>query len=103
MSADNEVAILRTKRGEDWEYRVKEIQAADNLYWDDEAPNPHGGKGWTGAKINMEVARDYFSHVLPYTTLQRAMDEAISTMTKIVDSGGYVEYGIRLYETDEEF
>jgi len=107
MSADNGVYILETpaRTGfpgpENKEYRVRELQAIDNIGWDPNKLNSRGTKGdetddpdvmilnarrmWAGCKAYMDKG------------------EALKIAAEVLDSCWICEYGIRFIQIDRVF
>lgn len=88
MSADNTIVILHTKNPEDnshvpFHYRVKEIQAAENLYYD-APPN----------SFNTEYVIEVFGDCAIFTDEAEAYREALRLEKEIKDEGYIVEYGV---------
>lgn len=95
MSADNTIVVLGTKRKDGqpgMEYRVAEIQAAENLtYQPDYPPTKPVLNRW---------------HLLIIFNGKRViLDklEALETAQKLEKESGYVEYGISFWEYPEVF
>jgi hypothetical protein len=97
MSADNGIYILRTLVSISpriFEYRVKHLQAIDNLGWDSKIE-----EYTQDPDIHIKNARKIFAKCFPIETREEALKEALKRMEEI----GYVEYGIQEIEIDRIF
>jgi len=97
MSADNGIYILKTPKSEDrksFVYRVSDLQAIDNLYWDDKL------KQYTVYKdIIIENARLMFDGCELFDDEIEALKYAV----KLYKSMSIVEYGIQIIEINRVF
>lgn len=89
MSADNTIILLELKD----QYRVKAIQAADNLYSSWIMPETQSGK-----LLSIRLF-EYFSDATIFTN----KDSAISYSFKLMNKIGYVEYGIQPLKVDKKW
>jgi len=99
MSADNGVYILRSKKGKTFEYRVKMLQAIEDLEWD------HKYKKYSeDAQVHINNARKFWKGCKVYKTEQEALKEAYKLHDEIMkDDLGMCEYGIRTITILKEF
>ena len=94
MSADNCIGILKTKRGNGFEYRVAHQMAIENYQWDDEIEDYTNDP-----KVQIKNAREIWKDCKVIIDITQAFQEALSQLQKI----GYVEYGIQEVFIDAEF
>ena len=108
MSADNGVYILRTLVDENdtskgYEYRVTEMQAVENIFWDSEV---FGKNGWGQESNNPEVhirnARKMWTGKM-YLDERDALVRADELAQEILSSFGILEYGISTIEINKKF
>ncbi len=100
MSADNTIAILQTKKGKGYEYRVAHLQAVDNYSWDDKRK-----KHTDNPQVQIKNAREMWSDCKPTRKKSDALLQADRLYQTILqdDFCPYVEYGICFIEIDSEF
>jgi hypothetical protein len=92
VSADNGVYILETLvdvSGSIREYRVTEMGAVDNVYYDeDDECDTQDQDVW------IKNARQMWGHCKVFKTQEEALDEAFRIAKEIEDEGDFTEYGI---------
>ena len=94
MSADNGIYILRTLKGDDFEYRVAHLQGIENLEWDEV------GGGYTDNQdVHIKNARRMWSDCEVFAHETEALAFALK-MEKCLD---ILEYGISSIDIDREF
>ena len=94
MSADNVIAILQTRKGNGFEYRVAHQMAIENYKWDDKIHDYTNDP-----KIQIKNARKMWNGCKVITDRTQAFQEASAQLQKV----GYVEYGIQDFFIDAEF
>ena len=99
MSADNSVAVLKTKKGDGYEYRVEHLQALENVDWDNTT------KSYTNNDdIRIINAREMWVNSHVFLSLHTAMLEAVQQEEDIMQSDFPVlEYGIQIITIEREF
>lgn len=110
MSADNGIYILQTKRKSHdctncWEYRVAELQAVENVDWDENLPNTYHGLGDYTEDDNVRIknAREMWKDCKVFNTEAEALVEAKRLYDKNMEDIGVVEYGISFVTIDRVF
>lgn len=99
MSADNGIYILVTGTGNNKEYRVKELQAVDNVNWDSEITDYT-----SDPDIRIKNARRMWKNCTPYKKRAEAMEQAGGLYEEIMESTFPVlEYGICFIEIPKDF
>ena len=94
MSADNTIAILKTPKGDGFEYRVRHLQGIENLEWD---------KQIGGYTDDLDV------HIVNARLMWKDCEvfgseaEATARALKLEKEYSYVEYGISCIDIDREF
>ena len=94
MSADNGIYILKTVKGEGFEYRVAHLQAVENMDWDDKT-----GEHTIDPDVSIRNARDMWKDCSVWKSDKDATNFAQGMEYAI----GYVEYGTCVIEIDREF
>ena len=101
MSADNTIIILRTKKGNGFEWRVKEIQNVEMLDWDEKTQDyAKDDKDFPidDPEIQIVNVRWMLEHAKVHDNEKEAKDIAFA-----MEREHYVEYGVRCMEIDKEF
>lgn len=83
MSSDNGLYILHTIDG----YRVRHLQAVENVYWDDEIK-----RDTDDHDVWIKNAREMWAGCELFTNFHKALEYAIKVENE--EYGGYTEYGI---------
>lgn len=95
MSADNGVYILRTpKPGVGFEYRVSELGAIDNLWWNDDT-----FKETHDPLVIIKNARRMWHGCIPFFNETPALEEAAYILRRLT----ICEYGICFINVGVEF
>lgn len=90
MSADNGIYILVTEAEEGKEYRVRELQAIENVEWDPKAQKPTDDPD-----VKIENARRMWEGCDVYRSKEEALEYAAAIHQEIMESTFPVlEYGI---------
>lgn len=98
MSADNGIYILQTPNGMGGlEYRVRDLQAIDNLYWIESGPSDNP-KDW------ITNAREYWMDCEIFCSVVDAYNHALQMEIQMQEEDGFsTEYGICMIHIDEIF
>jgi len=99
MSSDNMIAILKTPDGKGgFEYRVKHVQAIENIYWDDS--NPDGN-----SEGNPTQVVSYFGRCNALISQDNARHLAEGMAKEVLDDDfcPILEYGINEIELPRPF
>ena len=102
MSADNTILVVRTRKGNSYEYRVRHLQNAEMLDWDEKTKDyTKDSDGWLYENDDVRIvnARWMMENAEIFTDKDAAMERAFDLEEKI----GYVEYGVCYQEIDREF
>lgn len=94
MSSDNTVAILKTPKGNNFEYRVAHQMAIENYQWDDAK-----GDYTDDPQVQIKNAREMWRDCPVFTTSDDALIEAKAIYDQVV----WTEYGISFIIIDAEF
>lgn len=99
MSADNGVYILKTKRGDGWEYRVAHLQAVENYLW-----NQDTHEETSDEDVHIKNAREMWNGPV-FSSKQDALREADLMAEEILndDFCPVLEYGISTITIPREF
>jgi len=112
MSADNGIYILTTKRKSHdcqdcLEYRVRELQAVENVDWDETKKNPerdYPGDYTEDNDVRIKNAREMWAGCEVFNTESEALAEAKRIYDETMNSDFPVlEYGICFIHIDREF
>jgi hypothetical protein len=100
VSADNGIYILETGTGPSREYRVKHLQAVEDLMWDEGI-----GDYSENADIHIENARKMWADCTVITSRREAFQEAQKLFDEIMqdDFCPIVEYGIQTIPVPRDF
>jgi hypothetical protein len=94
MSADNGVYILRTPTDDGYEYRVSELGAVENVYWDNERSNFSRSED-----VAITNARQMWKGCSPFTKEGEALEYAAEILRQLP----ICEYGISFVEINRRF
>lgn len=99
MSADNGIYILKTPKGNSFEFRVKELQAVENVDWD------YANNSYTiDDDIRIINAREMWADCQIFYDEQIALDEARRLYDLSLDDFGFEpEDGIQIITILREF
>lgn len=105
MSADDGIYILKTKKGDGFEYRVEHLQAVENVDWDENLPNSYHGLGdhTDDDDVRIKNAREMWKHSPIFVTQESAFANAQQVYEEVNWDGFPVEYGISVIAIDREF
>ena len=106
VSADNGVYILRTRKGTGFEYRVRELQAVENVDWDHNKWNDEYkrlGNYTDDDDVRIMNAREMWANVPVFALEDEAFDEAKRLYDETMADYGILEYGVAFIEIDREF
>lgn len=99
MSADNGIYVLETGAGDKKEYRVRELQAIENLEFD-----PTVGKEVGSPDVRIKNARRMWSGCDVFPTEDAALEEAERQFKEILKSDYPVlKYGINVIRIERDF
>lgn len=90
MSADNTVIVLKTKgkNGNEAEYRVAHVQAAENMTWEADYPS----------QDNPRLRRDWVLDIFKGVRVFTNADDALKEADRLEKYWEYVEYGVRVHD-----
>lgn len=94
MSADNGIYILKTPKGAEFEYRVSNLQAVENVYWDNRK-----SRDSEDPLVWIENAREMWQDSPVWHTEDKAWEEA----RRQFKMACVCEYGIQVIEIPKEF
>ena len=105
MSADNGTYVLETKKGNWFEYRVKEMSAVENVYWKitPTKKNPYAGKETSDQNVWIKNARKMWKDCKVFSNRIDALIEADRVAKQAIEDYGILEYGICFIRIDKEF
>jgi hypothetical protein len=106
MSADNGIYILKTPKGAGFEYRVRELQAVENVNWDSLKFKDVGltGDYTDDDSVRIVNARDMWEGAPVFATRDEALVEACRLEERIAKSDfPILEYGVGFVHINREF
>lgn len=100
MSADNGIYMLRTLTEDGrHEWRVAEMSAIDNLWWDENRHDFAPGDD----DVVIENARQMFAEIPAFSTQEEALKAAANLSRATLEVFGFLEYGINEIPVDRVF